>query len=70
MKRLPKRPLVLVAGILLMFAASIALLLKIIPSPHRQTDYLIIGTLATLITLVILFAVLVGISPGTFYRRR
>ena len=70
MKKLTKNPLVLAGAILLVFVLSAAIVLRIIPGPHSPMDYAIGGSLATLITLVILFALIVGISPGTFFRRK
>ena len=38
------------------FVAIVILLSRLIPSPLRDTDYLVIGTLATFGSLAILFA--------------
>lgn len=70
MKRLTKRPLLLAAVIVAVYALCVAGLLQLIRGPHTPFDYLVIGSLATLVTLVILFAVVAGISPGTFVRRK
>ncbi len=70
MNRLTKRPLFLAAIIVVVFAVCVVGLLQIIRGPHTPFDYLVIGSLATLVTLVILFAVVVGIAPGTFFRRK
>jgi hypothetical protein len=65
-----RRILALAVAIGLLFAASVAVLLRILPGPHVASDFLIAGTLATFVSLVVLFAVLIGLAPGTFYRRR
>ena len=70
MNRLTQHPLLLAAIIVVIFAGCVAGFLRVIPGPHNSFDYLVIGSLATLVTLVILFAVVVGIAPGTFFRRR
>ena len=70
MNRLKKRPLFLAAIIVVVFALCVVGLLQIIRGPHTPLDYLVIGSLATLVTLVILFAIVVGIAPGTFFRRK
>lgn len=70
MNRLTQRPLLLAAIIVVIFAVCVAGLLRVIPGPHTSSDYLVIGSLATLVTLVLLFAVVVGIAPGTFFRRK
>ena len=70
MNRLTERPLFLAAIIVVVFAVCVSGLLQIIRGPHTPFDYLVIGSLATLVTLVILFAIVVGIAPGTFFRRK
>lgn len=70
MRKLTKNPWVLAGAILVIFIGSAAIVLRIIPGPHSAMDYAIGGSVATLVTLVILFALIVGISPGTFFRRR
>lgn len=43
------------AGILVLFVASIAILLKVIPEPHRNLDYLVIGAVATFLSMILLW---------------
>ncbi len=67
------RVIALAAGIVFLFAATAALLLKLIPAPHRDIDYLVVGGVATLICLLALFIVLIATvfrAPDTFFRRR
>ena len=52
------RPIALTAGMLLLFAATVGILLNVMPGPHGRTDYLVIGAAATLLCLVLLFIVL------------
>ena len=52
------RKLLLGAGMVLIFGATIGILLNVMPSPHKSTDYLVMGTIATLLCLVLLFVVL------------
>jgi hypothetical protein len=42
------------------FAIIVLVLLRIIPPPRRETDYLVIGTVATFGALAILFLILVA----------
>ena len=49
---------VLGLGIALEFATILIVLLKIFPKPIKQTDYLVIGTLATFVALGTLFGIL------------
>jgi hypothetical protein len=67
------RTLLLAGGMALVFAVVVVLLLRIIPGPHRQTDYLVIGTLATFASLATLFVVLAGSflkDPSVFFKRK
>ncbi len=50
---------VLVVAMIIVFGAVVAILLQIIPAPRKDTDYLVIGTLATFASLATLFAVLI-----------
>ena len=52
------RKFLLGAGMVLIFGATIGILLNVMPSPHKSTDYLVMGTIATLLCLVLLFVVL------------
>ena len=50
---------VLVVAMIIVFFAVVAILFQIIPAPRKETDYLVIGTLATFASLATLFAVLI-----------
>ena len=52
------RALGLAIGMLLIFAAAVAVLLYVLPAPHKPTDYLVTGAIGTLLCLVLLFVVL------------
>ena len=52
------RWLTLGGGILVLFVASIAILLKVIPEPHRNLDYLVIGAVATFLSMILLWVAL------------
>lgn len=55
------------------FAVSTFLCLQLIPGPHSQMDYLVIGCVSTLFSLVVLFAMLLTTMmklPNPFYRKR
>ncbi len=67
------RVLMLLLGLALTFAGLTAVLLKVMPGPRRETDYLVIGTLATFAMMAVLFVVLITTwikSPDVFFRRR
>jgi len=53
------RTLSLAGATALIFAATVAVLLFVIPGPRKPTDYMVIGAVATLASLLLLFLVLV-----------
>ncbi|HYL78849.1 MAG TPA: hypothetical protein VEU96_31960 [Bryobacteraceae bacterium] len=57
------RTLSLAAITILVFGATVALLLYILPGPHAPTDYLVIGAVATLLCLLLLFVLLIKTKP-------
>ena len=48
----------LALGMILIFTVTIGILLNVMPSPHRPTDYLVMGAIATLLCLLLLYFVL------------
>jgi len=52
------RNIVLAVGMLMLFAATVGILLNVMPGPHQATDYLVMGAAGTLLCLVLLFVVL------------
>lgn len=58
MEKRTSRWLTLGGGILVLFVASIAILLKVIPEPHRNLDYLVIGAVATFLSMILLWVAL------------
>jgi membrane protein DedA with SNARE-associated domain len=67
------RILTLTASAAIIFGVTVAIGLKIVPGPHTESDYLVIGSVATLLALVVLFAVLLTTwlrSPDVFYKKR
>jgi hypothetical protein len=58
------RVALLVAGVALSFAVSIAVMMQLIPAPRRSVDYMIIGGAATFSAMLVLFVVMVT----TWYR--
>ncbi|HLG99112.1 MAG TPA: hypothetical protein VKX49_22565 [Bryobacteraceae bacterium] len=62
------RAATLAIGMVLIFAGSVAVLLYVLPAPHKPTDYLVTGAIGTLLCLVLLFVVLmksVTKDPGS-----
>jgi hypothetical protein len=68
-----RKVLPLGAGMLLVFIAVIGVLVRVIPGPHKETDYLVIGTLATFASLGLLFVVLATTifkDPSALFKRK
>ncbi len=73
MSSMAVRILMVVVGIAIVFLAVAAIMLKVLPAPHSQTDYLVIGAAATMVSMVVLFLVLItGFvkNPNVFYKKR
>ncbi len=59
MEKRTSRVLVLAGGIVALFVATIAILLNVIPGPHRSLDYLVIGAVATFLSMILLWVVMI-----------
>jgi hypothetical protein len=53
------RTITLSAVLLAVFAVTVAILLQVLPGPHKPTDYLVIGAVPTLLCIVIVFVLLI-----------
>lgn len=47
----------LAIGLVFLFIATVAVLATLMPGPHKPTDYLVFGAVATLLCLLLLFVV-------------
>jgi len=65
-----KRVLLLGLVVILVFAAVAALMLQFMPQPLKDSDYLVIGSVSTLVSLVVLFFMMTASKPGLFFKRR
>jgi hypothetical protein len=67
---------ILGVAVLFIFVAVTAVLLKLMPGPRKDSDYLVIGSIATLISLAAVFLLVIGTSAKTgkfsdiFFKRR
>ena len=52
------RTVALTIGMVMLFGVTVAVLLQLMPGPHKSTDYLVIGAVATLLCILLLFLVL------------
>jgi hypothetical protein len=57
------RTLTLALAMIVVFVATIAILSQILPGPRKPADYLVMGGVATLVCLALLFVVLIA-APG------
>ena len=67
------RTLSLALAMVLVFAAVIGIMLKVMPAPLKDADYLIIGSVATMVSLLLLFVLLnaaSGKASSVFFKRR
>ncbi len=67
------RTLTLGAAAIIVFGVTVAIGLKLVPAPRTESDYLVIGSVATFLSLIVLFAVLLTTylkSPEVFYKKR
>ena len=67
------RTISLALALVIIFAAVAGIMLKLMPAPLKDSDYLIIGTVATMVSLAVLFVVLIVISgkaSSVFFKRR
>jgi uncharacterized membrane protein len=62
------RTAVLALAMLTLFAVTVAILLAVMPGPHKPTDYLVIGCVATLLCLLLLFVVLIKTPKGSGHK--
>jgi len=53
------RTLTLSALLLVVFAVTVGILLQVLPGPHKPTDYLVIGAVATLLCILLVFYLLI-----------
>jgi hypothetical protein len=57
----------------IVFGLVAFVLLNVIPGPHKSSDYLVIGAVSTLISMVVLFLVLVKTTykdTNVFFKKR
>ena len=66
------RPVMLAGAALCIFVVVALVLLAVMPAPLKESDYLVIGSVATLGALLVVFLVTVSTSKSrdVFFRRR
>ena len=63
------RNLALALGMAMIFAVTVGILVNVMPGPHKSTDYLVIGCVATLLCLLLLFVVLINTAKQRAARK-
>jgi hypothetical protein len=67
------RQILLVLGGICVFGVAALVMLKLMPAPLKDSDYLVIGSVATLVSLLVMFLVLIATrlkSPDLFFKKR
>ena len=71
-----RQPRILGLAVMAIFVAVTAILMRLIPEPRKDSDYLIIGSLATLVSLATVFLLFIstsrksGKASEAFFKRR
>jgi len=67
------KALALASAIVIVFGIVVAVGLRLLPAPHTDSDYWVVGSVATLLALGGLFLVLITTwvkTPNVFFKRR
>jgi hypothetical protein len=67
------KQILLVLGGVCVFGVSALVMLRLMPAPLKDSDYLVIGSVATLVSLLVMFLVLIATrlkSPDLFFKKR
>jgi ABC-type Fe3+-siderophore transport system permease subunit len=68
-----RRWLLLVLAAVCVFVVVAAIMIKLMPTPLKDSDFLLIGSVSTLLALLALFFALISTSlksPDVFFKRR
>lgn len=54
------------------FAIVAAVMLAVMPAPLKESDYMVVGTVATLVALLVMFLVVISITKSreVFFKKR
>ena len=67
------RQISLILGGVFVFGVAAAVMIKVMPAPLKDVDYLVIGSVATLVSLLVMFLVLIATrmkTPDPFFKKR
>jgi pilus assembly protein TadC len=68
-----QRALALAIGTLTLFAVVALVMIRFMPAPLKDSDYLVVGSVSTLAALLVLFVLLISTSMKSrdvFFKRR
>ncbi len=67
-----RRGFVLALAVALVFTAVAGIMVEVMPAPLKDSDYLVIGSVATLVALLVLFFTLISTTKlsNVFFKRR
>ena len=68
-----QRILILILAGLCIFTVVAAIMIKVMPAPLKESDFMVIGSVATLVALLVLFLVLISTtmkSSNPFFKKR
>jgi hypothetical protein len=67
-----KRGVMLGVAAVCMFVLVAAIMLKVMPAPLKESDYIVIGSVATLVALGVVFVTLISTtaSRDVFFKKR
>ncbi len=60
-------------AVAMVFVLTVLILLRVVPGPHRPADYAVIGSLATLVCILVVFLVFLSGNAKRsemFYKRK
>ena len=66
------RPVALVMAAVCVFAVVAFVMVKLMPSPLKESDAMIVGCVATLVALLVMFLVMIATtkSSNVFFKKR
>jgi hypothetical protein len=68
-----QRAIVLAGGWLIVFVTTALILIRLMPGPLKDSDYLVVGSIATLAALLVVFMVLISTTMkarDVFFKKR
>ncbi len=68
-----RKTVALIVGVFIVFGAVAVIMAKVMPDPLTDSDFLVIGSVATVVSLLVLFFGLVGVKMkggNMFFERR